>query len=231
MGNRQSGRGARFRARAALSASALSLLLAGECVAAPYLRWGIVKHPTQTEVVAAWPAEAAKAGIEGSAATLCEVSRAGLISECRVIAEAPVGHGFGEALLGLSSAFGAKPVKQLCSEYFHQIVIDVDWTKTERSATWATHPNSRDYSTAFPEEAYRHAAGGATVLWCAVKDDGGMKDCRVVYDSTPGWGFAAASLSIAPKFSLKPKEAGKPLPPNIAIPLNFKPYNGVMINC
>lgn len=231
MANKQSERGAGSGALAALSAGSLVLVVAGQCLAFPYLRPANGKRPTEAQITAAWPVEAAKAGVEGSAAALCDLSRAGLVSNCRVIAENPVGHGFGEALVALSPSFAAKPVKQLCSEYFHQTLIGLDWTRSERSVTWATHPNSRDYSTAFPEEAYRQGRGGATVLWCGVKDDGGMKDCRVIYDSTPGLGFTAASLSMTLKFSLKPKAAGKPLPPSVVIPLNFMPYNGVLIQC
>lgn len=210
----------------------LALTLGGPCSAAPFIRWGPVQKPTHAEMIAAWPAEAARAGIEGTAAALCEVSRMGAVSGCRVIWERPVGQGFGAALLGLSPKFGLKPVKQLCSEYFHQTIISTDWSKVERSVQWSSAPSSREFGAVFPKEAIRRGVGGAVALSCSINGDGGVAGCNVIYESPPEWGFGAAALSIAPRFGMKPvKGAGQPLPDSVYIPLNFRPYNGVVVNC
>ncbi len=66
-------------------------------------RW--LRLPDAAAMTKYYPAEAAKAGVEGQATIRCQVTARGLLVDCVVDSEEPVGAGFGPAALSLAVHF------------------------------------------------------------------------------------------------------------------------------
>lgn len=66
---------------------------------------GWSKTPSQAEMTAAYPPEALKVNLAGSAVVECTVAPTGELADCVVTAESPPGAGFGAAALALSPKF------------------------------------------------------------------------------------------------------------------------------
>ena len=59
-----------------------------------------------------YPERAQRLEVEGEAMFECSVNAKGVLSPCRVVAEAPSGYGFGEAALNLAKLFRMKPISK-----------------------------------------------------------------------------------------------------------------------
>jgi hypothetical protein len=68
---------------------------------------------------------------------------------------------------------------------------------------WAGQPTNADYEAAEAKVRDR-STGGRAVMQCAVQDDGGLSNCRIVRESPQGSGYGEALLSLAPKFRRQP---------------------------
>jgi TonB family protein len=68
-----------------------------------------VRRPVPADVMAAYPPDALRNGLQGGAVIACEVSATGLLEKCQVTREEPEGAGFGQAALAMSGAFQMKP--------------------------------------------------------------------------------------------------------------------------
>lgn len=68
------------------------------------------KSPTGNNMARAYPKAARKSRIDGRVTVLCGVLASGLLARCSTVEEAPLGWGFGEAALSLTSKFRMKPV-------------------------------------------------------------------------------------------------------------------------
>ncbi|NUN67777.1 energy transducer TonB [Pseudanabaena biceps] len=67
------------------------------------------RRPTTDQLARAYPESALSRGVSGSATLNCVVTASGAITDCRVIAETPVGQGFGRAAERLSRYFVMNP--------------------------------------------------------------------------------------------------------------------------
>jgi len=65
--------------------------------------------PAQADPLRYYPEAAQKRRVEGAATLACIVTAQGVLSACRVEAEAPAGWGFGEAALKMTPLFRMKP--------------------------------------------------------------------------------------------------------------------------
>jgi TonB family protein len=68
-----------------------------------------LEKPTGDDMAEFYPRHAARNNISGKAKISCTVTASGLLEQCRVIEESPVGEHFGEAALRLSSKFRMIP--------------------------------------------------------------------------------------------------------------------------
>lgn len=68
-----------------------------------------LRTPSADELARAYPEGALRQGLGGQAVLNCLVTAAGAVRDCRVAAETPAGHGFGEAALKLSRFFLMSP--------------------------------------------------------------------------------------------------------------------------
>jgi TonB family protein len=207
-------------------------VMAAQAAAAQF-RFGHSRSPSKAVGNAAWPVEAAKAGIEGEATAVCEVGAEGVLSTCRVISERPAGQGFGAAVLSLASHWRAKPKgSRACSAYFHESLISWSWSKIDRQADWAVKPWPGDLADYYPPEAEKARLHGSAVVECALAPTGKPVNCTATYENPAGAGFGAAGAAMAMTFEFKPAKAHKTaVSSTVAIPMNFQPTVGVSWNC
>jgi hypothetical protein len=64
-----------------------------------------LETPTAEELLKVYPAQALKEGVDGFAIIGCDIEAGGRLSKCGVETERPLGYGFGDALLSLSTKF------------------------------------------------------------------------------------------------------------------------------
>ncbi len=69
-----------------------------------------ISRPVPADLVDAYPADAAKAHLEGRALMRCGVAVDGGLVNCKVLSATPTGAGFGEAALKLAARFQMKPM-------------------------------------------------------------------------------------------------------------------------
>ncbi|THD78499.1 MAG: energy transducer TonB [Phenylobacterium sp.] len=69
-----------------------------------------VQKPTGADIAELYPKMAAGLGIEGRATLQCYVSTEGLLVDCAVVAEDPIGAGFGDAALAMAARFRMRPM-------------------------------------------------------------------------------------------------------------------------
>lgn len=72
-----------------------------------------IAKPDAMTVSQAYPQIASRLEIAGRAVISCKVDDFGKLQECRVIAEAPTGMGFGAAALSMARAFHMRPMTRL----------------------------------------------------------------------------------------------------------------------
>jgi TonB family protein len=81
------------------------------------IRWAIVVHPewlrlpSVSDLDGEYPRAAKERGINGRAVILCRVKSDGSLEDCAVIAETPIGYGFGQATIHVSHFFRMKPMQ------------------------------------------------------------------------------------------------------------------------
>jgi len=68
-----------------------------------------VAKPTGDDLARYFPERAQEEGVAGKATITCVVTAQGLLERCKVVKEAPKGYGFGEAAVGMASAFRMSP--------------------------------------------------------------------------------------------------------------------------
>jgi TonB family protein len=75
----------------------------------------------------------------------------------------------------------------------------------------------------YPEKAQKANMEGVAVLSCDVLPDGKLKDCTVVSEDPPGWGFGEAALGMVTLFKMRPTQKdGTPVESPVKIPITFR---------
>ena len=102
--------------------------------------------------------------------------------------------------------------------------------ETTTQPDWAALPSADAVHTAFPPEARRRQVSGRAKIRCTVKIDGRLKDCVVVSETPPGWGFGGAASKMSGAFRMKPRmEDGEPVSgASVTIPVSFVLHTGVV---
>ena len=102
------------------------------------------------------------------------------------------------------------------------------------TATWVSMPTAEDIAALYPDKARGlDFEGGVEVdLRCFVNKTYGLDGCSVVRERPKGYGFGAAMLKLAPKFTLDAKiSKGEPLVGyRMIVPIRFEasttPFDG-----
>lgn len=68
-----------------------------------------IRKPTGEDMARYFPTAAARKNLPGRATISCKVDEKGLLTDCAVAEESPLGEGFGEAALGMAKYFQMRP--------------------------------------------------------------------------------------------------------------------------
>lgn len=183
---------------------------AGPVITSP--NW--LRKPTPDEMMAVWPAEAARRGDGGKATIACTVNITGTLQGCTVVSEDPPGVGFGQAALLLAGAFKMKPMMVDGKPVAGGTVrIPIAWKggsggaggKTTPALSlpiWARGPSFEDMAAAWPKGAEGLQEGGVT-LRCTVSATAGLRNCQKLNELPQGKGFGSAAMGLVDRFELK----------------------------
>jgi protein TonB len=72
---------------------------------------------------------------------------------------------------------------------------------------WVSEPSREDFAREYPPFARERGAGGRVVIECVADAEGALTDCAVVSETPEGEGFGVATLRLASKYKIAPKDA------------------------
>ncbi|WP_430425201.1 TonB family protein [Phenylobacterium sp.] len=146
------------------------------------------------------------------------VKRDGSLEKCVLIKEAPVGAGFGNILLSLSSRYRMRRYdldQKLVAGRSVDVAMRVGAPDLPISmpppgglrfgaVKWRETPGYLALSDAYPKRAWKQKMAGFAVLDCRAGPDGRLVACSATAKPA-NEGFDAAALGLAPKFRMGPK--------------------------
>lgn len=205
---------------------------AGDVVTTP--DW--LRKPTEDEMKAQWPFEAARQGVGGRADIVCDIDIQGLLKDCVVVSETPAGMGFGKAALLLAPSFKMRP-KRINGKPVEggRVRIPVMFENPDGQVLagppslaivkpiWAAAPSFDDVSAAWPKGAGDTPSGGAT-LRCTVNKVGKLNNCSTYNELPSGKGFGGAAKTLISKFVLK-LDPGTVKSSGATVNVTFRFYN------
>ncbi|MET3663891.1 energy transducer TonB [Caulobacter sp. 1776] len=168
--------------------------------------------PTQAEINAAWPKEAAGLA-SGQAALRCELEKTGVLRDCTVITESPRGKGFGKAAKTLSKSFrinfSPEEVREL-----KELAIDIPFRFRDpalpegRKLTaprWVQTLSADGMAAVYPAAAIKAGIkSGSGAASCVVTAEGRLSACRAVREAPAGLDFGAAAVKVASVMRMNP---------------------------
>lgn len=190
-------------------AAALATATAGRTEPTGTPDW--LRRPSGEEIARYYPAEAMDKSVSGRVTVLCSVLATGMLENCSVVSESPVGMGFGEAVIQMAihefrmkpttstgaSVAGASvriPVVLLAPTYSNRSII------TE--AVWDAAPTFEDVAAAWPASVGDLATGSA-VLRCRTISTGELRNCTIAGQTPKGAPFGEAARTLVGKFRVK----------------------------
>lgn len=77
----------------------------------------------------------------------------------------------------------------------------VTWASaSDATSGWLAQPTASEFEAVYPARARRAEVDGRVLLRCQFAADGTLSNCIVLEEVPVGFGFADASLVLAPKF-------------------------------
>ena len=185
--------------------------------------WSVA--PTQAAFLDAYPPEAAKNGVRGSATVNCRVQSDGRLDDCTVVTETPNGQGFGAAVVSLAKQSRLKPAFVTK----HGVGSTVQLPKSfgpsdlfDAKPDWLKKPTADQLHAVWPTKAMKSGLSGEAIISCKVTTAGALEACKVRSEKPEGAGFGDAALLLAPSFRMKPAmRDGQPTVSSVAIPITF----------
>jgi TonB family protein len=173
-----------------------------------------VRKPSMEQLMKVLPNAAAK-GQDGSAIIGCQVNIDGALHDCKVLAEAPLGMGFGPAAVALAPLFRMKPMtldgKPVAGG---EVKIPINWKFGGRpiqlgppvtnKVAWRAAPTFDQVVASYPQKAREEAKSGRVLMTCTYMADGHLKDCAATVQEPTGYGFGPAAKSLAVHFEGPP---------------------------
>ncbi len=169
----------------------LCLMLAGAARAAD-------RAEPVTRIQAAYPAEAARAGVEGSATIGLTVAKDGSVAAAKIVSEIPAGYGFGEAARTAASAWTFTPGaagRYRVTMNFSLAAPAPGEARPVENATGlppAPQPLKRGPLT-YPPEAHIRNENGAVVLIIQIEPDGTASKAEIFSEQPRQRGFGKAA--------------------------------------
>lgn len=171
-----------------------------------------VQAPTQAEINAVWPKEAAGLS-SGQAALRCEIDTSGQLRSCGVISESPGGKGFGRAAKTLSKSFRVV-LNPNDPKAARKYVVDVPFrfrdpaTPDNRKLTkprWIRTLSTEGMAEVYPQAAIKAGVkAGQGAITCTVTAVGELSDCKAVRESPAGLDFGAAAIKASTAMRMNP---------------------------
>ena len=127
-----------------LAASCLGAALS--CVA-PASAQALIEQPSATDVALAYPASALRDGVNGTATVACVIALNGLLDDCNIVAENPLGQEFGAAALSIMRHFRYAPTSESgerSAGMHKRLVVRFTVPNAEPAAPNASAPASHD---------------------------------------------------------------------------------------
>ncbi|PXA84144.1 hypothetical protein DMC25_17100 [Caulobacter sp. D4A] len=150
----------------------------------PTLAWRAA--PSHADVLAAYPPSARQRGVKGLVRLSCMADDEGRLQDCRVIAETVKGEGFGEAALGLASAFRLEPPatsaasgarkKAPAAPVLTPQAVVIDFGTLEGRPFWMSMP----YATPTPRPDGTPPVAGEARARCRVGLGGKLEGCEIL---------------------------------------------------
>ena len=167
------------------------------------------RAPTAQDLLRVYPAGPRRGGQDGHVVLHCFFA-SDRVQGCRAIQAEPRRQGFEEAAVRLADRFrGARP--RIAASYQPEntrVVIPFTFaaaslhseTPVLGTPEIVNRPDLAAIRAAYPAAALSSGIEGAVAMTCRVGDGGALEACQVTSDTPPGQGFAAAALSLAPRF-------------------------------
>ncbi|WP_394760482.1 TonB family protein [Phenylobacterium sp.] len=185
-----------------------------------------------------YPATALAQGAGGVGVVECRVAGDGLLADCKILAEEPIGGPFGQAALQIASQFRMKSKTRSGETSAGRTIrlpmaFSMPWgDKNPARAgmfqvtpllSWLKRPNGDDIARIYPSAAASKSVEGQSTMRCQIQADGHLADCITLSEAPAGWGFGEAVLKLAPKFQVDLKKGvGARAPGNtITIPVRL----------
>lgn len=201
-----------------------------------------IRRPSASELNAAWPSEALRKGISGTAIIDCRVNLTGALEDCRVAEEKPDKLGFGVAAILLAPTVRMKPAMQdnkpIVSRGRFPIAFknEVGSDRGERRAPvkiltappYDRTPSYTDIIDAWPATVRKDEVGGKAALRCRLRETGLLEDCDFSFVSSPS--FERPSRELIKKFHIKADGATRQDLEGVYVALSIqfiKPENAV----
>ena len=91
------------------------------------------------------------------------------------------------------------------------------------AADWERKPTGAEFGSYYPDRAMRQGVSGAATIACVVRASGALRDCRLVAETPPGYGFGDAAMRLSSLFKMRPQTMdGVPVEGGeVRIPINF----------
>ncbi len=187
---------------------------AGQQRAEPPTLWW--RMPGRADIDRAYPWEANRRGISGSATVVCRVARVTL-TDCRVETEEPAGLGFGKAAVSAARWFTAFPNAGNSSP--REVSVRIDFVPPRRGvleplpgdgdasprrnlAYWDSGP---PYGGDGSKRAREMLVAGRALVRCRVLPNGKLSDCDVLSEDPGGWEFGKGAISTVSELRLARK--------------------------
>jgi TonB family protein len=198
-----------------------------------------LRKPTFNDMLAAYPAEAARRGQSGLAVLQCVVQTNGLTRDCKVIKETPPDLGFGSAALVVSHTLLFKPRLEdgrpveaeitvpinFSAPYgptgsqkdnTHQPLMNTATAQTDSTAVfgagvWSKTPTMLEILAEIDKKVGDKFADGLVVLQCKMDHRTGKLNTCQVANASPGMAqFQGVARALAPKFQADVVALGSP---------------------
>ena len=191
-----------------------------------------IRVPSQAEIKAAWPKEAA--GVDsGQAALRCYLTGAGDLRDCEVISEIPKDKGFGKAAKALSKSFRVTPDAadpKALKKYAVDLPIRfrdpaLPDARTLTRPKWIQTLTAGGMAVIYPQAALTAKVyAGVGAVTCAITLAGELSECQIAREEPKGLGFGEAAIKAMAMMRMNPwtKEGDSVEGLKVTIPIAFR---------